>query len=341
VTDPLAQDYAAWRGMLLRWTVLIVLAGAFLGYKVDFVVGDESNDIPHFGVFVVLILVLGLIVTAITGFLLLVYAAWKWHRVRVSRRLVAAAWVIQFLGPLLIFLIPVPHLLGLHGLEAVQFTALWIKTILMFYIPGLFALFPAVVRASLVVKQFLPESEVPGGLAVLASLFSALVYLVTLSVLVQISLNGYLVLGMVLLTASSLVYLVRVRALFKRHSPAEGRRIVRSVQWTSLTLTVAGSALLVQFALESPNLLWFVERVDVWMVLTFIVSTMSNRMLLTVVFADFFLIVLLRSWQSTRSISGTETETLLDQKVAALLGALGQSSRLLPPAASINEDVYF
>src|SRR5262245_48227398 len=75
VTDPLAQDYAAWRGMLLRWTVLIVLASALLGYKVNVVVGDEDNDSPQFGVFVLLILVLGLLFTAVTGFVLVAIAA--------------------------------------------------------------------------------------------------------------------------------------------------------------------------------------------------------------------------------------------------------------------------
>jgi hypothetical protein len=334
--DPLARDYMVWRYWALLGVALMTVASfALHAPTVKIIIelddpGEAANGSPsHPWAMLVglVILFVYYLVMALAGFVLVVAATWFWARLPRSRRLARAAWLVGFLGPLPVFLLPMTHLLDLHGMDAARTAAGQIHAILTVTIPPLLALLPGAARAALVIERFLPESEAPGWLALLTAPFCALGYVLLLGVVLQLSVSPWLVGGLLLLTASPLVTLARWRELVQRDTPQVGARAARSIAWMQVSLSAAGLALLTRYVADKPVLVDLLGHVNIWWFLSFVAGVLSLRILVTVVLVDLFIDLLYRGRESARKLAGTPTEATLDRKITALGRALeGQAT---------------
>ena len=157
VESPLAQDYASWRRSMLMICILVLF------FSTLFNISDILLTLGQQDVHVVKKIQTVLIFFFQLGSVLLcAVAARKWVDLRKSRSLARFAWLLQFVGPFLIFLIPLSlfvddrRILAQLGLGAVLVLA-----------PKIFGLFPGLIRCSLTVKTLLPETSTPGWLGII------------------------------------------------------------------------------------------------------------------------------------------------------------------------------
>src|SRR5262245_55175314 len=121
--DPLARDYALWRRGVLRNAALLTVASAALSapsWPLILWLGDGDEGPSSRLLAGLAALVLYSLLMALASFGLLLAAAWRWDRPPRSRTLARLAWAAGFLGPLPVLLLPMSHLLGLHGADAVR-----------------------------------------------------------------------------------------------------------------------------------------------------------------------------------------------------------------------------
>ncbi len=105
IKSPMAQNYVAWRRAIL-WVAGIGLALAALITLInEFRVTFGPNVPPVLRLIFVGIQVLNFLAPA-----LVIHAAMRWDKVRHSRRWAKLGWLCQFLGPILLLLIPVKEM---------------------------------------------------------------------------------------------------------------------------------------------------------------------------------------------------------------------------------------
>lgn len=327
ITEPLAQDYAAWRGSMLRrvlvGTVLQFVFTSLGGTGPDPTGVASGEELQEAGSgpgssLIGLLLPLYFTGTGLLSFLLIAWAAIRWPQVRTSQRLARAAWFFYFFSPLLIFLIPPNLLVAAGDQDSLLFSLQQTWAIITFYGPGLFAFLPAVIRAALLLKRFLPESQLPGVLALLAAPFAASVYLLTLVICLQLTVNPALIVGLALITLGALLHLPYGPALLRRNPGPETRKTVGRLELLQAVLTIGGLALLALYVTEFPMLRRLLGNVSLAWFLGFIAGINANRTLLTVVLTDFLLSLLHQSQQAARQLAGTELGQALERKIDTL-----------------------
>jgi hypothetical protein len=337
VTDPLAQDYAAWRRKKLRhvlaWSLVLFFLPIGTGsWEVVFEAETDASDdlskivdanISVGRLSVILMITAYVVITAFVPFCFLILAAWKWYRVRWSKRLACWAWIGWFFGPVPIFLVPGRWLLNVNESEAFRMSADEVRVILTFFLSSIFGLIPGILSASMTLKCFLPQSQLPGRLAVLAAPFCSVVYLLTLALVMRVTVHPELVAGLSLLAAAPWVYWVRSGALLRTDSAANASQTVRWISLIHTGLTLAGLVLLARFISDFPFVTWLLGKLSLTWFLRLLAGSIANRTLLMVVFCDYVVKLLYRSQQLRNTPPGQE----LEQRVAAL-GAAGYAAEL-------------
>lgn len=353
ITNPVAQDYAVWRRWMLRrvivgvilQSVLLVVHGVMEFDKPPVHARIEEHlpegvlakikpapaeDLePEIGVafwaslVFVFVTALALMWFAFVAFVVIIVAAWTWHQVRWSRRLARLAWALWFFSPLPFALIPYTWFPEAHGIDTWTTRGERIHATFSFFLPSLFALLPAVLRASVRLKQVLPESQMPGRLATFCAPFCSVAYLLILSILLQFAMNPYLVLGFVFLALSPAPYWFWGSALVRNETPANVRRTARWIFSTRTSLVTAGLFCLGWFFWENPYIDLVLERLSFVWFLAFLAGGFANRALLTVVLCDYMLAVLHQHHESAKQLAGTPLGATVDEKLDALGKALG------------------
>ncbi len=220
-------------------------------------------------------------------------------------------------------LIPYSWFPEAHGIDAWTTRGEQLWAILSFFLPSLFALLPAVLRASLRLKQVLPESQLPGRLATLSAPFCAVGYLLILSLLLQFTVHRYLVMGFAFLAVSPAPYWIWGNTLLRTETPTNARRTTRWIFLTRSGLTAAGLFCLGRFFWDIPYVDLVLERVNFIWFLGFLAGSFANRALLTVVLCDYLLALVHKHRESARELTGTPLGAAVDDKIDALGKALG------------------
>lgn len=347
VTDPDAQAYAVWRKRML-WLVVAatILQVICLGFNTTLTLGLDpltiqvnSDGAPPEtiegpaklkvhgawlvrGIALVLLIILLGLISGVLAFVLVLWAAWKWYKVRRSRRLARWAWFSWFFTPLALFLVPSAQFQDPNDPMGWIGTAEQLQAIVTFFLSSLFALLPAILGSARLLKMLLPESQLPGRLAVLTAPFGSVVYLLTLSLVLQVTQNPYLVGGLALLAAAPWAHVFWGSALVKAGTREEARRTVRRVYWVDMILTVAGLALLAFYFQASPVVGWLLGKLNLAWFLAFLGGSLANRTLLNVVLCDYVLMVLYRNQESLKALAGTPMGVELEGKISALGVAL-------------------
>lgn len=253
VTDPTLQRYLCWRRSVLIISCAPVILLSIAG-MIDIVGGDNSSfsGIGRLWLALMGLLPFAMPIAVITSLL-------QWSRLKQSRQLIGWGWIISFLGPILLYLLPGTWLFRLEAATAQDLHAVEERTrygfatlvffSLSMYLPVfMISIAFGVQRACLRLKTLLPESTLPG---LLLAIFSPVISLVLLPFFVfgaQIASHPFLIIGMVLVMGAPLVYLVRsdwfTRPLMNEVDFARAMR----TQEVSRTMLLAGIALMLLYA---------------------------------------------------------------------------------------------
>src|SRR5262249_58597047 len=120
-TDPLVQDYAAWRRALLAIAAVALALTALLGIFTHQSVADgvEGGMVQLLGESTLTLLdfvTWVLLLANAAGAVLVAFAARAWSDLDRSRRLARRGWFVMFLAPLALAALPWTHLLAFDHL---------------------------------------------------------------------------------------------------------------------------------------------------------------------------------------------------------------------------------
>ncbi|QDT53363.1 hypothetical protein Pan44_13800 [Caulifigura coniformis] len=244
-----------------------------------------------------------------------------WSRWRLSFLIMAGAFAISFVVPLLISLCPwswwgyVEHAYTLEKepLEYLRVTAEGVAegaSYLVTLLPTVLSLVPAVQRACVRVKMLLPQAILPGWFLVMASPFYSLFLLVIFVALIQVTSSPLLIGGFLLFLSAPLIYPCMTR-FFTRPLTSEGDfRRVRIVQRIVGLMTAAAGGLFLLFLSTQKILGVRLLGLDPAQALIvpldlahFGLEVLSRSMFVTALGADLFLRMNLAAWQNERAFT--------------------------------------
>jgi len=290
VRSPLAQDYASWRRSLLMICIVVLGIGAIFNLSdIWTILGSrDTHVIRKIQASLILLFQFG-------GVLLCFLAAFRWGDLRRSRSLARFAWLVQFVGPFLVFLVPMSLFVD-QDLVLLQLGAAAVVALA----PKIFGLFPGLIRCSLTMKTLLPETSAPGWLGIIiAPLYMLFLGVATIAA-IQMS-QLMLGLGLGLLSAQMGVVIWQAKRLLHPCEQAEAAAGVRSIKRTQLGFQVAGIACIAFFVIRVAELEW------TWVnsLVLFIFSFLGNVTLLTVVMSDFMLGMIRQGQLQAESFAGS------------------------------------
>jgi len=260
VTDPTLQRYLCWRrSVLIISCVPVILIS--IATMMEIIKGDNSilSGIGRLYLTLNVLFVFAMPIAVIASLI-------QWSRLKQGRQLIGWGWIISFLGPILLSLLPGTWLFRLeavtdqdrhtteeltkYGYAAIVFLDL------AAYLPVfMISIAFGVQRACLRLKTLLPESTLPG---LLLAIFSPVISLVLLPFFVfgaQLASHPFLIIGMMLVMGAPLVYLMRSEWFTRPlQNDADFRQTIRT-QEVSRTMLVSGVALMLLYA-------WF----KVWLI---------------------------------------------------------------------------
>lgn len=171
----MARNFLAWRRSLL-WIsgVTLTLTGLFSLADLKDVGGKDTP-------LIIWAILVSLPVTRLLAGVLALRAALCWTRIKETRRMTRLCWICTFVFPFLIALVPIAPFLDDRDYDAQSKVGVGLMFGVVYLIalpPLVFGLFSGLVRSSLTLKTLLPESPMPGRIAVIVSPIFSLVFLI-------------------------------------------------------------------------------------------------------------------------------------------------------------------
>ena len=352
ITDPLAQDYVAWRrGVLWLATVTMSIHAlvSFFAWLDDIKVDVDGAQLTAMGLdgvggilkFVGSALYWRIPLTAVLVFL----AARHWADVKVSRRYTRYAGILYFLSAVVLSIIPWTSFVGdaTAGAGNEQLTQMRMffgmmagLSLFAYVAPVPIGVLSGVVRSSLVLKTLLPESPATGWGAVLYLPIYVLL-MVSLLVIVMQAVGGVLLTaGLGCILAGAVVYLMNAKQIVRPCTDAEVTSKVMTVHNRARWYTGGGLLLIAAFALQSMEKLGMSEDDAYLKIAEFGIGIWSGILLMTVVAADFILAVISANQKLGQGFQGTALASDLDRKIEALKN-VGLTSFATPARTSTME----
>lgn len=262
-----------------------------------------------------------LILSTLLGAIFAGIAALYWHRPRVSRTWARAAWVVIFVTPFILSLLPVSRMLdwdmvdpGVRETLRGLFGVIFAMTFFMMVGPKAISLAPAIVRSSMTLKTLLPESTVPGWTAVLGAPLLVLFVTIVVSVIIQIDGSIWLLMGAICLLGAPAVYLASSASLIEPQPWESAERIVRRVRRTSSIFVLLAALLIGVFFFRSVTL-------DVSDGVRFALSVLGSVLTLKVVASDLIIALLWTAHQDAIAFHQSSQLRTLDKRFHALVSA--------------------
>jgi len=259
-----------------------------------------------------------------------------WSRWRLSFLIMAGAFAISFVVPLLISLCPwswwgyVEHSYSLEKepLEYLRVTAEGLAegaSYLVTLLPTVLSLVPAVQRACVRVKMLLPQAMLPGWFLVMASPFYSLFLLVVFVALIQVTSSPLLIGGFLLFLTAPLIYPCMTRFFTRPLTSEDDFQKVRTVQRIVGVMTAAAGGLFLLFLSTQKILGVKLLGLDPAQALIvpldlahFGLEVLSRSMFVTALGADLFLRMNLAAWQNERAFTESAGAQNYDQVMREL-----------------------
>ena len=323
VDEANARRYLVWRRSVLFVVVIPTLVAAVL--KTIGTITGGFDGLSGVGILVGLAELLPLYLIALTAWL----AAKCWDQHRRSRTVLMRGWLVAFLTPLLLALIPVGWRIDTSSLsvsDMAQFnmgaSLLGAMLVYVTLMPAVLSLIPGVLRACLRIKALIPEAVLPGLFLVAATPLYVLLFLVIFTTINQAAGNFWLISGVLALVGAPLFYMLNGRIFTRPLRTPEEVAKIGSVQNLVLVVAGAGLALIAVYAFTAeifgrsligidpqtsairpwdPNLLQFP--------LEYIVRSLFT----TVLVADLFMMMNLQLWKHTKEFQATPEAASYDR----------------------------
>ncbi|MEM9345317.1 MAG: hypothetical protein AAGB26_01740 [Planctomycetota bacterium] len=310
ITNELGQDYAAWRrGMLWITTLTIAITLGFQTYETIELMDDETQP----GIIQFMFVMLLCLLAGATG--LVNKAALVWDDLEKSRRYTRFAWLLLFLGPFLVWCIPIAPFMDYttsgQRIQIGLFVSLFAALDLF---PRIIGLFAGIIRASLTLKTLLPESNTPGWLAVITAPLYVLFFLVALIIAIQSTISIWLVLSFNAFILAPVMLLTRTKSLVRSVDPKDGHLVVQQIRRTSIVCVGAALIFFIIFV-STIELNIPIEAVDVFNI---IASFLASVLLLTLVMSDLMMSLMIHAYSQQQVFRGSEMENALAGKVGDL-----------------------
>lgn len=278
VSSPIAQSYLGWRRALL-WFGGICLTISTLLELPDLFEIFENRDSPGIVKFVSVIFIFAKCGAAF----LAIVAALQWNYILRTRTLARLAWGCLFCIPLLLGLIPMAYFIDLKGtgVNPAMMSFQFGLTYFILLTPTLLGLFPGIVRSALTLKTMLPESQMPGWVALIIAPLYALFLCIGLVIAAQA--QDFLISAtFIAFIAAPVIVILNGRRLI---TPNTSEQMMTNITIVKRQISLAyGIGIILSFLVA----LRFLNKVDVsfFDVVGFISALLANLFLVTVVVSD-------------------------------------------------------
>ena len=318
-----ARRYLVWRRSVLFVVVIPTLIAAAL--KTVGTVTGGFDGLSGVGILVGLAELLPLYLIALTAWL----AAKCWDQHRRSRTVLLRGWLVAFLTPLLLALIPVGWRIDTSTISASEMAnfnmsagLLGAMLVYVTLMPAVLSLIPGVLRACLRIKALIPEAILPGLFLIAATPLYVLLFLVIFTTVNQAAGNFWLIAGVLALVGAPILYMLNGRIFTRPLRSEEEVAKIGSVQNLVLVVAGIGLALIAVYAFSAeifgrtligtdpqtsairpwdPNLLQFP--------LEYIVRSLFT----TVLVADLFMMMNLQLWKHTKEFQASPEAVSYDR----------------------------
>jgi len=293
------QNYATWRRALL-WFAAI--AAAYLCTEQFFSFFGLPSDLSFFEngfLFALLVAQVGAAVS-------IILAAKRWNSMAVTRKWARSAYILLLLGPFIIYLVPWRFITNTSP-------DFFITGAITMLLPKVFGLFPGIIRACLTMKTFVPESMLPGWLA----LIIAPIYSLFFGVAVLAAVQGGTILWFIAFASfmvAPLVLLMSSKNLVAPLSLGLARDVVRVVRRRMGVIYLIGGIALM---LATSTLIADMD-LTIWDVFSVICSAATSIFLSTVVFSDLTLAFIKVAHEQELALRGKEGEARLRERLQDL-----------------------
>lgn len=311
ISDPLAQNYSAWRRSVLTLTSLFIITNVLLSARHFSLLPTEYGTYNRVIAFAYDATLFG---SQVISAVLVTMAAIFWSDIGKSKKFARFSWLIMFFAPALLLAIPIEKVLDLDETTTALFAAVLTTQVLRTFLPKVVGIFPGIIRALLTLKTLLPESQAPGWAVVIFAPMYSLVFIVALSISTHFISAGTLFLGVVLLGLAPLTYVKQSGSLTASHDTPEASTLVRRLRRTSGMFTFSGIGLLLWLFVKNIG----IEELTFTTLVQVSSGLLSTILLLTVVGADFSLAVLRTGYEQSRDFHGSERQMRLNQKFESL-----------------------
>jgi hypothetical protein len=323
VDEPDAQRYLVWRRSVLFVVVLPTLLAAILK-TISLMTGGFAGW-SGTGILIMLAELVPLYVIAVTAW----FAAKCWDQHRRSRTVLTRGWLVAFLTPLLLALIPFGWRVDTSTLsitDMAQFnTGASLLGALLVYVtlmPAVLSLIPGVLRACLRIKALIPEAILPGLFLVAATPLYIFLFLVIFTTINQAAGNLVLILGVIALVGAPMLYIANARTFTRPLRTPEDVARIGSVQKLVLTIMSLGVALIVTYAFTAEifgrSLIGTdpqTSAIRPWdtHLIQFPIEYIVRSLFTTVLVADLFMNMNLQLWKHTKEFQDSPDAEAYDR----------------------------
>jgi hypothetical protein len=257
VDEESARRYIAWRRSVLLVVTFPTLAFALLA-SFNFLRANHAT-LTGLGVGLELVRLAVLFALPATAW----FAAKCWDNHRRSRSLLLRGWLVAFMGPLALALVPYTWRIDLRAanpqMDASQLemssAGLGIgaaAAVFVMLLPTVLSLIPGVMRACLRIKTLIPESILPGFFLIAATPFYMLLFLVIFTAINQFAGHVLLIAAVGCILGGPTLYLVNARTFIRPLRTPEEVAKIGAVQKLVSIVIMFGLALLLLYLFSVP-----------------------------------------------------------------------------------------
>lgn len=344
VDEANARRYLVWRRSVLFVVVIPALVAAIL--KSIGVFTQGFGGLSATGVMIGLAELLPLFIIAVTAW----FAAKCWDQHRRSRSVLMRGWLVAFLTPLLLALIPFGWRVDTSSLSGNDLAQINVVASLagaaLAYVtlmPAVLSLIPGVLRACLRIKALIPEAILPGLFLIAATPLYIFLFLVIFTTINQAIGEPLLILGVLALVGAPMLYMVNARNFTRPLKTEEEIAKIGSVQNLVLLVAGVGVALLVAYAftaqvfgrsLIGTNELTSLIRPWDPNLFQFPIEYIVRSLFTTVVVADLFMMMNLQLWKHSKEFQ-TSSEAASYDRLMVEIEEAGYAPEQQAPAPQI------
>ena len=239
----------------------------------------------------------------------------RWSDISVSRASARVAWLLLTVFPILLLTLPLTSLMSFdNNVVKTAVNVAYATDAVLVLIPWTLSFFPGIIRACLAFKSLMPEATGAGWILMCVSPLYAVVFVAAGLVLLQTGHTTLIAFGLLLIAASSLVYLGFGSRLVRPLSPADASRIIRAAKRTATILAVIGFGL-VLYSLARQD--WLVETVKSYWLVIFVARLVGGTLLLNIVAVDLALVLQGVAYRHAQEFHQSELAKRLEHRLAA------------------------